>query len=80
VQSVLATLHADELDLGADQIDVGRKKLKRRERRLPKGLLCGLGSEQNMIDGRVQARLLHAEPCRRVPLGIQVDEEGGTLR
>ena len=78
VRAVLPTTQPNELNLGADEIDIGRKE-PAPEGAVPDGLLGNLGSQQDMINGRVEASLLHAEPRRRVTLRVQIDQERGTL-
>jgi hypothetical protein len=42
-------------------------------------LLGRFGSEQGVVDGRVQPWLLDAKPGRGVALGIEVDDKGPAL-
>src|SRR5438132_5318283 len=78
-QAILALVHGYQLDLGADEVDVRREQLQVHQRGLTNGLLGGLVPEDDVIDGRVEPRLLKPQPCRRVALRIQVHEEGRAL-
>src|SRR5919197_1139400 len=79
-QAILALADGYELDLGADQVDVGREQLQMHQRGLANGLLGGLVPKDHVIDGRVEPGLLKTQPCRGIALRVQVHKEGRALR
>src|SRR2546422_2338023 len=57
-QLVLASINADQLDLGSDEIDVGRQQLQAGQARSANRLLGGLAPQEHVIDRGMKARLL----------------------
>ena len=77
---MLTPLDADQLDLGSNQVDVRRKQPQSGYGGRLDGLLGRFPTQEHVIDGRMETALLDAQPCRRVALRIEVDQEGRTLR
>src|SRR5215813_5818895 len=78
-ESVLATRDADELDLGSDEVDVGRQQSQPRHNCRPDRLLGGLSTEEYVVDRWMETGLLDSQTGRRVALRIEVDQKGRVL-
>src|SRR5262249_53877115 len=77
---VLSPLDPNQLDLRADQVDIGWQYPQARHDGRTDGLFGRLAPEQHMVDRGMKTGLLDPEPGRRVPLGIEIDEKRRTLR
>ncbi len=78
-QPRLPTFEPDQLDFGADEIDVRRQEREPRQSRGRECLLCWFVAEQDMVDRRVERALLNPEPRRSVALRIEVDEQASLI-
>src|SRR6266850_4231220 len=79
LETALALLDPDELDLRADQVDVGGKHAKGRGAGGAQSLLDRLSAEEDVIHARIEPRLLDPQARRGVALRVEVDEEGRAL-
>src|SRR5262249_17767063 len=78
-EPMLPPRRSDELDLSAYQVDIGWQYPQARNDRRTDCLLRGLAPEKHMVDRGMKTGLLDSEPCRRVALGIKVDQKRRTL-
>jgi hypothetical protein len=77
---MLTTFDRDELDLGADEINVGRKQIETRQGGVNDRPLGRLAPQQGMVDRRVKALLLDSKSRGGIALRIEVGEEGWSAR
>src|SRR5438046_6871459 len=80
LETALALLDPDQLDLRADQVDVGGKHAKSRGAGGAQSLLDRLGAEEDVIHARIEPSLIDPQAGRRVALRVEVDEQGRALR
>ena len=74
---MLALVQSYELDLRADEIDVGGEKPQSRHGSGMDGFPSSLASQEHVINGGVEAGLLDSQSRGRIALWIEVDDKGG---
>src|SRR5882724_11372665 len=79
-EPVLALAEADQLDLCANQVDVRGEQPEAAQGRGVDSLLGRLAPQEHVVDRGVEASLADTKPGGRVPLRIEVDEQGRALR